>query len=147
MRPLIFIFAASLASGRCSEPLTPSTPPLLEKVTAVGGWWNGGCPPKDKTEAELYKPADEALSPDLMDRLASQFPIGTSASHLAQSLKQQGFSFRHPCVGLSAIRLGEFRQTGGEFYGPYPIGAQVAWQQDAAGRILWAKGTVMFTGP
>lgn len=145
--PLAFIFAGLLAVSGCREPLTPSTPPLLEKVTAAGGWWNGGCPPKDKLEADRWKPSEEALSPELMARLSGQFPVGSPASRLEQNLKQQGFIVRRPCNEIPTIRVGEFRQSGGGLDGPYPIWAQVAWKQDATGKIMWTKGTVAFTGP
>jgi hypothetical protein len=82
-----------------------------------------------------------------MERLAREYPVGSDASRLERNLKEQGFSLSHPCDGLSTIHRGEFRQRGGGFYGPYPIFAQIAWEQDAAGRIQWAKGTVAFTGP
>jgi hypothetical protein len=82
-----------------------------------------------------------------MERLARQYPIGSDASRLKRNLEEQGFSLSVPCKGLSAIHRGEFRQRGGGIYGPYPIFAQIAWQQDEAGRIMWTKGTVSFTGP
>lgn len=147
VRSLALVCAALLATSGCGDPLTPSTPPLLDKVTAVGGWWNGGCPPTDALEAELNEPSREALSPELMERLSTQFPAGSPARRLEQSLKEQGFSIKSPCDDLPAIRLGEFRQSGGGFYGPYPVWSQIAWEQDTAGKILWTKGTVAFTGP
>ena len=95
----------------------------------------------------MFEPSREALSPELMERLARQFPAGSDASQMERILKEQGFSLRLPCDGLSAIRLGEFRQKGGGFNGPYPVFAQIAWEQNNAGRIMWTKGTVSFTGP
>ena len=95
----------------------------------------------------MFEPSREALSPQLMERLTRQFPAGSDASRLERTLKKQGFSLRRPCDGLSTIHQGDFRQKGGGFYGPYPIWAQIAWEQDDAGRIMWAKGTVAFTGP
>jgi hypothetical protein len=145
-RPLSCFVLSLLALGGCGDQLTPPTPPLLENVKAAGGWWNGGCPPRDATEAELFEPSREALSPQLMERLTRQFPVGSDASRLERGLAEQGFSLRLPCDGLRGIRLGEFRQTGGGFLA-YPIWAQIAWEQDDAGRIMWTKGTVSFTGP
>lgn len=147
MRPLSHLVLGLLALGGCAEPLTPPTPPLLQNVSAAGGWWNGGCPPRDATEAQLFEPSREALSPELMSRLKRQFPAGSDANRLVRSLTEQGFSVHRPCEGLPAIQLGEFRQKGGGFYGPYPVWAQIAWEQDSAGRIMWTKGTVAFTGP
>lgn len=136
-----------LALGGCADKLTPPTPPLLQNVSAAGGWWNGGCPPRNATEAQLFEQSREALSPELMERLTRQFPVGSDASQLEHNLNEQGFTFRLPCDGHSAIHLGEFRQRGGGFYGPYPIFAQIAWEQNNAGEIMWIKGTVAFTGP
>lgn len=141
------LIAGLVALGGCADQLTPPTPPLLENVNAAGGWWNGGCPARDSTEEQLFEPSQEALSPQLMERLTRQFPAGSDASRLERTLKEQGFSLRVPCDGFPAIHLGEFRQTGGGFYGPFPIWAQIAWEQDDAGRLKWTKGTVSFTGP
>jgi hypothetical protein len=146
-RPLSYFVVGLLALGGCADQLTPPTPPLLQNASAAGGWWNGGCPPRDATEAQIFEPSREALSPELMERLTRQFPVGSDASRLERNLKEQGFSLRLPCDGLSAVHLGEFRQRGGGLYGPYPIFAQIAWEQDDAGRIMWTKGTVSFTGP
>ena len=82
-----------------------------------------------------------------MERLGREYPVGSDASRLERNLKEQGFSLRLPCDGLSRIHLGEFRQTGGGFYDPYPVVAQIVWEQDDTGNILWTKGTVAFTGP
>ena len=82
-----------------------------------------------------------------MERLTRLFPNGSDASRLERSLKEQGFRLSSPCSGLPAIHRGEFRQTGGGFYGPYPIFAQIVWEQNDMGRIVWSKGTVSYTGP
>ena len=148
-KPFCYLAVAWFALAGCAESdsLTPPTPPLLRNVSATGGWWNAGCPPTDATEARLYEPSEEALSPELTQRLTRQFPEGSDANRLVQTLKEQGFDFHSPCKGLPAIHLSEFRQSGGQLFGPYPIWAQVVWEQDDAGRIMWTKGTVAFTGP
>jgi hypothetical protein len=140
--------AAGLFLAACGgEPPSPATPPLLRDVSAQGGWWNGGCPPRDAAEARLNATSPEALSPELTERLAQEFAVGSDAGRLERALRDQGFQVRAPCATVPAIRLAEFRQTGGGFYGPYPVFAQVAWEQDDAGRLVWAKGHVAFTGP
>ncbi|MVZ97884.1 hypothetical protein EUU23_09200 [Sphingorhabdus sp. IMCC26285] len=144
---LSYLIVGLLALYGCADKVTPPTPPLLQNVSAAGGWWNAGCPPRDATEAEFFEPSQEALSPELMERLSREFPVGSDASRLERNLKEQGFSFSLPCDGLSAIHLGEFSQNGGGFNGPYPIFAQIVWEQDDAGKILWTKATVSFTGP
>lgn len=148
-KPFSYLAVALIALAGCveSDSLTPPTLPLLRNVSAAGGWWNAGCPPRGPTEAELYEPSQEALSPELMQRLTRQFPAGSNANRLEQALREQGFDVDMPCKGLSAIRPGEFRQSGGHLFGSYPIWAQIAWEQDDAGRIIWTKGTVAFTGP
>lgn len=91
-------------------------------------------------------PSREALSPELTERLAHQFPTGSDAGQLERSLLSQGFRvIRAPCPTAPAIHLAEFRQTGGGFFA-YPIFAQVAWEQNDAGRLVWTKGSVTFTG-
>ena len=139
----IMISAVGIVLVACSEPLEPPTPPLLVNVSGRGGWWEGGCPPRDSAD-----PSQEALSPELTARLAQQFPAGSDAALLERALRSQGFRIRgRPCPTAPAIRLAEFRQRGGGFSGPYPIFAHVAWEQDDGGRLVWAKGHVQFTGP
>lgn len=148
IRRVIASAVAGLLLAACGELLNPPTPPLLRNVTAQGGWWNGGCPPRDAVEARLNAASPEALSPELTERLVRQFPVGGDAGRLERTLRDQGFQqVRAPCATAPAIRLAEFRQRGGGFYGPYPIFAQVAWEQNGAGRLVWVKGTVAFTGP
>ena len=124
-------------------PLTPPTPPLLENARAAGGWWSGGCPPKD----EFEKASEEAKSPEVEDRLRMQFPPGTPANLLRSALLLQGFSFIDDCPNDLSIKRATFQQNGGGFFGPYPAFAIVAWKIDGEDRIIWTKGTVAYTGP
>jgi hypothetical protein len=127
-------------------PLDPPTPAFLENPGRNdGSWWDGGCPPR--TEAESGRnPAQEALSPALVERLARQFPIGSDAQPLEVMLRANGFRMEAlPCPNAPSIRLAEFRQTGGSLVGPSPAFAQVAWDQDAAGHLLWIKALVQYT--
>lgn len=147
IRRVISSAVAGLLVAACGEPLDPPTPLLLRNVTAHGGWWNGGCPPRDAAEARLNAASPEALSPELTARLAQQFPVGSDAGLLERTLRDQGFQqVSAPCATAPPIRLAQFRQRGGGFYGPYPIFAQIAWEQNGAGRLVWTKGTVAFTG-
>lgn len=141
--------AAALASvplTGCAEDVSPPTPPLLTDVTARGGWWNGGCPARNANEARLYDPSQEALSPELTARLQRQFPVGSNARQLERALRGQGFGPGETCANAPAVRNTQFRQSGGGFFGPYPIYASVAWEE-RNGRIVWTKGSVAFTGP
>ena len=92
-------------------------------------------------------PEQEAISPELTERLARQFPVGSDAARLERALRDQGFQPTAPCPTAPAIRHAEFRQEGGGFYGPYPIFAQIAWEQDDAGLLRWVKSSVSYTGP
>lgn len=140
-RSLLFLTPSLFLAG-CT--LSPETPPLLNGVTAGGGgWWNGGCPQSESAPAGM----SEALSPELTARLKEAFPAGGSAINLENALRQQGFGKVTPCDEEPSVRTSIFRQTGGGFFGPYPIFAVVAWKQDEEGRILWTKGHVAFTGP
>lgn len=138
--------AALLGMQGCDSSLEPPTPPLLRDVTAAGGWWDGGCPPRDATD-EILHTGREALSPELDSRLRQQFPAGSEARRLVQELRAQGFRATAPCENDASIHHAEFRQSGGGFAGPYPIFASVAWKEDARGRIAWTKASVSFTGP
>ena len=148
MRARPFAIATALLVG-CGQgaALEPPTPAFLENPGRNdGGWWDAGCPPR--TEAEAGRdPAEEALSPDLIARLTRQFPRESDARRLEEMLLANGFHLQAtPCSNAPSIRLAEFRQTGGSPFGPNPAFAQIAWDQDAAGRILWIKALVSYTG-
>src|SRR5690349_2691930 len=99
-----------LANGCADQDsLTPPTPPLLEGVSGPGGWWNGGCPPGNAAEAQLFPSSEEALSPELMERLGRQFPAGSDANRLERALRDQGFTLVAACNGHPSIRRAEFR--------------------------------------
>lgn len=140
MRPR-HLLLATLCLGGCGPgaPLNPPTPAFLENPGRNdGGTWEAGCPPD---------PASEALSPDLIERLTRQFPRGSEARRLEAMLVANGFRMRERhCPNAPSIRLAEFRQTGGSPFGPNPAFAQVAWDQDAAGHLLWIKALVQYTG-
>jgi hypothetical protein len=144
-RAIMTAAAGPLLAG-CDAPLDPPTPPLLINVSARGGWWEGGCPPRNAAQARHMPPSQEALSPELTERLAQQFPAGSDAGRMEGALRGQGFRVSAPCASDPAIHLAEFRQRGGGLF-VYPIFAQIAWEQSDAGRILWTKGHVAFTGP
>jgi hypothetical protein len=88
----------------------------------------------------------EATSPELCERLATRFPPGSAASVLEQALAQEGFRSGRTCQ-KHLIRCAEFRQSGGGFFGPYPVDATIAWKVTGDDRILWTKGRVFYTAP
>jgi hypothetical protein len=142
MKPVALCAALTLAGCGGVTPLDPPTPPLLQEVGGAGGWWNGGCPPDSPSQ----RPEDEALSPELTERMRRAFPPGSDARRLEATLRNQGFHFRSDTCS-SDVRVAEFGQTGGGFAGPYPMFAQIAWSEGADRRLLWIKSTVSFTGP
>jgi hypothetical protein len=148
MRARRWALATSLLAG-CggSVPLDPPTPAFLENPGRNdGGWWDAGCPPRTKADA-LRDPAGEALSPNLIERLTRQFPRGTGARRLEEMLLANGFRIQaRPCPNAPSIRLAEFRQTGGSPVGPNPAFAQIVWDQDPDGHILWIKALVQYIG-
>jgi len=101
-------------------------PPLLQKVTAGGGYW-GACPP------EAFEPL--ALSPELNQRLAVQFPPGTTEEDLTRDLAAQGFRRLENCKGDDSIRSMAF--------GTNAMRAAVFWKADE-GRLVWTKGFVFY---
>lgn len=141
---MMAVALAVLPLAAC-EDFSPPTPPLLIGVSARGGWWEGGCPALSGDEVGLRDPALEALSPELTERLRSQFPVGSDARRLERSLRDQGFGAVVPCANAPAVRKMEFRQSVDGFFGPRPgIYASVAWEE-RRGRIMWTKGHVAFS--
>ena len=104
---------------------------------------DGGCPPANEAERQLMA-GPEAISPELNERLIAQFPQGTPATKLVSALLSQGFAQTAPCASDATIHHAVFR-GGGHFL--IETWAEVAWKQDAYGRIVWTKGFVAYTGP
>lgn len=125
----------------------PRTPAILQGVRARGGWWNGGCPVPDEMASAVAAGLEEAHSPELTERLASCFPTGSDASRLESALQEEGFKLIAPCENDPTIHRAVFRQTGGGFFGPYPIDATVAWKVSDTQQIVWTKGHVWFIAP
>lgn len=121
----------------------PPLPSLLQNVSAGGGWW-GACPPQTEEEARLREGRPIAISPELNERLARQFPAGTMESVLTDALSSQSFSLLLPCKGDNSIRVAGFQQQGGGLLSP-PITAEVYWKVDQSGAIVWTKGFVRYT--
>lgn len=86
-----------------------------------------------------------ALSPELNARLAANFPAGSREETLIESLNQQGFTVTGQCASDPSIRIASYDAKGSGFV-PHETHAQVYWQADSAGRIVWTKGFVRYTG-
>ena len=148
-----FILLLAISSGLvvaafaafAGEGLTPPTPPLLKDAQAEGGWASGGCPAHPYEVA--FAKDREARSPNVEERLAQQFPSGTSEQELVLALQRQGFELTPPCDNDTQIHHAVFRQKGGAIWGPYPMFANIAWKIDELGHIVWTKAFVAYTGP
>jgi hypothetical protein len=121
---------------------TPPLPPLLQNVTAGGGWW-GACPPETPEAAVAREGRPLALSPELNQRLGQSFPPGTSDTRLVDTLRAQGFEILSPCKADAFIHVAAFTQHGGGVLS-YPMTANIYWKVDERGNILWAKGFVRY---
>ena len=118
----------------------PPTPPLLRGPIAADGGWDDGCP----RAAGVDPPSrsGSAGTPELNRRLNAQFLAGSSASALASTLAAQGFARIQACATDATIHSATF--VGGRSW--VETWSQVAWKQDAEGRIVWVKGSVAYTG-
>jgi hypothetical protein len=126
-----------------TKPLNPPTPPLLAGAQAGDQLI---CPPHNSTEEILARPPQKGSS-EVEARLARQFPAGVDAGGLVATLRTQGFSFDDECDNDPTIHGAQFVQGGGGFWGPYPVNADIAWKADRAGKIVWTKANVAYTGP
>jgi hypothetical protein len=144
----VFVLSVVVLSGcaaACSSTNQKSVPPILRNATAHGGWW-GACPPSSATEVESRRMMrDLAVSPEFNSRLENAFPQGSPEEALIDSLTGQGFVLSGQCKADSTIRFLSFHAEGSGFL-PYATNAQVYWQADANGRIVWTKGFVRYTG-
>jgi hypothetical protein len=120
----------------------PPLPPLLQNVTAGGGWW-GACPPDTPNAAAAQEGRPLAISPELDHRLAESFPLGSSETKLLDMLRTEGFELLPPCKVDASIHVAEFTQHGGGVLA-YPMTADIYWKVDEHGDILWTKGFVRY---
>jgi hypothetical protein len=124
--------------------LAPPTPSLLRGLEAGGGsWWRGECP-EDKIVD--HRPEFEMKAPEFDRRLLNGHPPGPTASSLEHELILDGFVLIGPCRDERAIQRAVFRQGGGGMLN-FPAFAEVNWRVDGRGRIIWAAGTIAYTGP
>ncbi len=141
----MFGIVLSGSAASCSSTSQPVVPPLLRGATAQGGWW-GACPPSSETEKESRRIMGQlAISPEFNSRLQNAFPPGSAERDLLASLSAQGFVLSDPCKADSTIRIASFHADGRGFL-RYATNAQVYWQADADGRIVWTKGFVAYIG-
>jgi hypothetical protein len=139
-----FLLFAMLTA--CSRPTQSNLPPLLQNITAGGGW-GSACPPCDETEAKWFAlwGGKLGISPEFSQRLQGEYPPGSDEEELIQALKKQGFRISATCKCDQSIRIAEFYAKGEGFL-PYSAGAHAFWKRDNAGRIIWTKGFVFYEG-
>ena len=131
--PVLVLLSISAA------PLEPATPPLLQGVTAAGGWFNEGW--QDPTAEKNFADRREAVSPDLTSRLATTFPAGSDADALQAVVLTEGFRTKEPCGDDPSVHRAAFIQDGGGL-SSFPIHAVVAWKRTTNGQVVWVKGFV-----
>jgi hypothetical protein len=86
----------------------------------------------------------EALSPELNQKLAAQFPPGSSADSLVQTLTAQGFKLTGSCQTDSTIhRAGFGGPTRGSIFETHAV---IYWKVEGGDTVVWTKGFVMFIG-
>jgi hypothetical protein len=127
-------------AGTMTAVFAPPAPALLQNVSGASGWF-GGCPPGNKEPPRMM---GEALSPELNQRLAAQFPPGSSADSLVQTLTAQGFKLTGTCQTDSKIHRAGFgpSPTRGSIF---ETSAEIYWKTEGD-TVVWTKGFVMFLG-
>lgn len=108
---------------------------ILKDVTAGGGYW-GACP---RSQEEQRHPL--ALSPEFNARLASRFSPGTPEKTLTDALAAMGFGSVGTCEQDRTVRIFRFDKRRS---GLAEVTAEVYWQVDSGGKILWTKGFVAY---
>ena len=142
---LIIAAVFGLKGFASAESPEPRLPPLLRNVTAQGGRW-GACPPRNESEASLQKILPLAVSPELNQRLLSEFPPGSTEDRLIEELSKQGFTMLPPCKNDQSIHSAVFQQHGAGLFSSFPITANIFWKVDHANAVVCTKGFVAFTG-
>ena len=132
-RPAAFSAIAALCAWGFYLLWTMHLPPLLSNVRA-GGLWSGTCPPR----------SDEPLSPELNERLRTQFPPGTPEERLVRTLAEQRFERPVSCSGEPSIRSSKFYQERTAIFAH--VRAEVFWRVDQANNLVWTKGFVFYVG-
>jgi hypothetical protein len=112
----------------------PPLPPLLAGAGAGFGNWSG-CAHGD------------GVSPDLEQRLRTQFPAGSPAAALVAALSAQDFSAPTLCGPYATTRFacytGPTDSSTGKPTRP-DVDACIYWDADDSGRLLWTRGYLHF---
>lgn len=133
---------AFVATGACSEAVSPPLPSLAIGATTTGGS-NSLCRP-DYEQGST--PATASHSPEINQKLNRDFPPGSPAILLRRSLVRQGFQMHGPCSPDRSISVATFRQRGGNGITSFPVFVSAYWKEDGGGRLVWASGDIAWTG-
>ena len=133
---------ASCVLGACGDAVSPPLPPLLQGASTTGGS-NFLC---EQGRGPGSSPETASHSPEIVQRLRRDFPVGSSATRLREVLSGQGFSIHDACSHDKSVSWAEFRQNGGNGITAMPAFGTVYWKQDQAGRLVWTTGDIAFTG-
>ena len=139
-RALTAAIASCFALSACGDPVSPPLPPLLLGASSTGGS-NSLC-----EQGRGSTPETASHSPEIVQRLRRDFPVGSSAPKLREALSRQGFLIHDGCSPDKSVSLAVFRQSGGNGVTTMPAFGTVYWKQDQAGRLVWTTGDIAFTG-
>ena len=140
LQTALLLVGTSIASG-CSN--ADDALPAILRGASAGGGYSSACPARNAKEAESIRKL--AISPEFNQRLLDAFPPGTHEETLTNFLSKHRFSFHGSCDTNPHIRRASFAQKGKGFLA-YDTHAQVFWEVDADGKVVWTKGFVAFTG-
>jgi len=91
----------------------------------------------------LVEAVELKVSPELEARLAESFAVGSREGELLETLRAQGFEFLPPCEADDSVRSAKFAQPGAGLSLSGTI-AEIYWQVDRSGNILWTHGFVRY---
>jgi len=85
------------------------------------------------------------VSPQISARVAEHFPAGSSSSELASWLATQEFHAPKnlPCPGEESVHAMHYGEKSRRLT---TVDATVYWRTDSAGKVVWTKATIWFTG-
>ncbi len=135
------LLAGAFIVSACSNA-NEELPAILRGVSAGSGY-SSACPVRKADEVSSTRKL--AISPELNQRLLEAFPPGATEEALKNFLLKQGFSFHGACDIDPFVRHASFNQKGKGSLA-YRTHAQVFWEVDADGKVVWTKGVVGFSG-
>lgn len=142
MKSIVTLALVCSALSACGESLSPPLPPLLKGATSTGGA-NFLCA---QGQGQGSTPDTVSHSPEMVQRLEREFPVGSQASELRNALSRQGFVIHDACSPDKSISWASFSQTGGNGITVMAAFGKVHWKEDEAGRIVWTTGDTAFRG-